>query len=84
MHDQKLQKVVATSKFGTYKIAPNSVTVVTCALEAAVMFSTKLVSSDLYINGRKQAIFYFRKSYSVMRIIKFLSCNDCWIEVTIT
>ena len=45
MHDQKLQKVVATSKFGAYQIAANSVTVVTCALEAAIMFNTKLVSS---------------------------------------
>lgn len=29
---------------GAYKIVPNGVTVVTCALEAAIMFSTKLVS----------------------------------------
>lgn len=44
MHDQKLQKIVTANKLGAYKIVPNGVTVVTCALEAAIMFSTKLVS----------------------------------------
>ena len=44
MHNQKLQKVITANRLGGCKIVPNGVTVVTCALEAAIMFSTKLVS----------------------------------------
>ena len=44
MHDQKLQKIVAANRLGAYKIIPKGVIVVTCALEAAIMLHTSLVS----------------------------------------
>ena len=45
--DQKLQKIIVANKLSSaYKVAvPSGVTVVTCALEAAVMFNLHLVSS---------------------------------------
>ena len=53
MHDQKLQRVVAANRFGSYKIVPSGVTVVTCALEAVIMFSTNLVSHIAYANSKQ-------------------------------
>ena len=44
MHNQKLQKIVAANRLGAYKIVPKGVIIVTCALEAAIMLHTSLVS----------------------------------------
>jgi hypothetical protein len=44
MHDRKLQKIVAANRLGAVEIVPKGVIVVTCALEAAIMLHTNLVS----------------------------------------
>ena len=56
IHDQKLQIVVIANRLGAYKIVPSGVTIVTCALEAAILFDTNMVC---LISSVAQIIIFF-------------------------
>lgn len=51
--DHNLQKVVTASVSGAFNFVPKGVTLVTCAIEAAILLGTDLVRNLVYDSSLK-------------------------------